>query len=54
MRQLLVRLLDILLAFPDLLLALLAIAVLGRDGRGTFAAPVRRGQEQPDGGPQHG
>lgn len=37
-RQLLVRLLDILLAFPDLLLALLAIAVLGRGPENTLLA----------------
>ncbi|MEE3662200.1 ABC transporter permease [Brenneria sp. g21c3] len=38
LRQLLVRLLDILLAFPDLLLALLAIAVLGRGPENTLLA----------------
>ncbi|WP_437615724.1 ABC transporter permease [Erwinia sp. V71] len=38
LRQLLVRLLDILLAFPDLLLALLAIAVLGRGAENTLLA----------------
>lgn len=38
LRQLLVRLLDILLAFPDLLLALLAIAVLGRGPENTLIA----------------
>ncbi|MGS3446914.1 ABC transporter permease [Klebsiella electrica] len=37
-RQLLVRLLDILLAFPELLLALLAIAVLGRGPENTLFA----------------
>lgn len=37
-RQVLVRLLDILLAFPDLLLALLAIAVLGRGPENTLLA----------------
>lgn len=37
-RQMLVRLLDILLAFPDLLLALLAIAVLGRGPVNTLLA----------------
>lgn len=38
LRSLLVRLLDILLAFPDLLLALLAIAVLGRGPQNTMLA----------------
>ena len=37
-RQLLVRLLDIMLAFPDLLLALLAITVLGRGPENTLLA----------------
>lgn len=37
-RQLLVRLLDIMLAFPDLLLALLAITVLGRAPENTLLA----------------
>ena len=37
-RQLLVRLLDIMLAFPDLLLALLAIRVLGRGPENTLLA----------------
>lgn len=37
-RQLLVRLIDILLAFPDLLLALLVIAVLGRGQVNTLLA----------------
>ncbi|EFD86902.1 ABC transporter permease [Klebsiella variicola] len=37
-RQLLVRLLDIMLAFPDLLLALLAITVLGRGPENTLQA----------------
>lgn len=37
-RQVLVRLLDIMLAFPDLLLALLAIAVLGRGPENTMLA----------------
>ena len=37
-RQLLVRLLDIMLAFPDLLLALLAISVLGRGPENTLLA----------------
>lgn len=37
-RQTLVRLLDVLLAFPDLLLALLAIAVLGRGPENTLLA----------------
>jgi peptide/nickel transport system permease protein len=38
MRRLLVRLLDILLAFPELLLALLVIAVLGRGPANTLLA----------------
>ncbi|MCU5772271.1 ABC transporter permease [Erwiniaceae bacterium BAC15a-03b] len=38
LRQILVRILDILLAFPDLLLALLAIAVLGRGAQNTLLA----------------
>lgn len=38
LRRILVRLLDILLAFPDLLLALLAIAVLGRGPENTLLA----------------
>ncbi|WP_155011759.1 ABC transporter permease [Klebsiella variicola] len=38
LRQLLVRLLDIMLAFPDLLLALLAITVLGRGPENTLLA----------------
>jgi peptide/nickel transport system permease protein len=38
MRGLLVRLIDILLAFPELLLALLVIAVLGRGGVNTLLA----------------
>jgi peptide/nickel transport system permease protein len=38
MRKLLVRLIDILLAFPDLLLALLVIAVLGRGPVNTLLA----------------
>lgn len=37
-RQVLVRLLDIMLAFPDLLLALLVIAVLGRGPENTMLA----------------
>ncbi|PWC17170.1 peptide ABC transporter permease [Brenneria roseae subsp. roseae] len=37
-RQILVRLLDIMLAFPDLLLALLVIAVLGRGPENTLLA----------------
>lgn len=37
-RQLLIRLLDIMLAFPDLLLALLAITVLGRGPENTLLA----------------
>ncbi|WJP96307.1 ABC transporter permease [Klebsiella variicola] len=37
-RQLLVRLLDIMLAFPDLLLALLSITVLGRGPENTLLA----------------
>ncbi|RLM24513.1 peptide ABC transporter permease [Brenneria alni] len=37
-RQVLVRLLDIMLAFPDLLLALLVIAVLGRGPENTLLA----------------
>ena len=37
-RQLLVRLLDIMLAFPDLLVALLAITVLGRGPENTLLA----------------
>lgn len=39
-RQLLVRLLDIMLAFPDLLLALLAITVLGRGPENTLLAGI--------------
>jgi peptide/nickel transport system permease protein len=37
-RQVMVRVLDVLLAFPDLLLALLAIAVLGRGAANTLLA----------------